>query len=505
MKNIFTLLLFAGSFLAPMMVISQITVKIDPNLKKPTHDILNAEQEVKVKETTQRIFLAYQQHASLYDKKSNLVTSETVRQFRDLFVPDATLPPDFMEQIREEIPVQEYGDKVITNLPTVGVQMIFDEASLKEIKYDPDGFFISIVEIQKTRYNYLDSKGEIRNSTSGKPMKQTIYISIPEKSPDRGYISRIAHVFEGTADLPSEQDTRIWAFSGGIGQGTLNVSESALWSDVHEASLLKSKTTLFSVGGELITTKIINPSRSPHKGLIFSLGIRYAIDKIETNFENFRTDTFPAVATEAANNTHKQTYIRYVGPIDGEEVITPNIFEIPVGIGLRLLNKKKTKLYLHARVIPRIVLNGDGDLIGPARYDGLLTYGSNNTKSQFRFLRNKAIKTGLLQSDLGFNAYQVGNIPLDLVAKPILKSTIAYQLSPTLYLDFSEYDETWGMLIGVDVTYHSKYIITSTPVETDLFRFPNDALYQSVVQQYSDKISSIGYGLRLGLFRKIIN
>src|SRR5688572_26669686 len=180
-QNIFMVVIV----LAPLSVFSQISLTIDPNLKKPSREILSVAHEADVKATTQSILQAYEKYASLYDKNTRLVTSESVKRFRDLFVPDATLPPDFKEQIREAISVQEYGDEVITNLQTEGVQMKFESAILKEIKYDADGFFVSVVELEKTRYNYLGTDGEVKHTTSGKQMKQTIYMLLPEKTPTR--------------------------------------------------------------------------------------------------------------------------------------------------------------------------------------------------------------------------------------------------------------------------------------------------------------------------------
>ena len=471
---------------------AQVNLRIDPNIKKPAASIMSAEKEAEVLQTTKNILNNYTQRISLRDPNSKIVTSEMINSFSELFAPTATLPDDYKAEVREVMQIRDYCNEIFLKMKLDGIQVVFNDFLLKEIKDDPDGFYKVYVDVTKTRYNYLNAAGKVEKSTSGKRMKQTMSIDIRKGSAHLGQIRSLVQVIEGKADRPFERDISVVGLSLGAGSGSITTTETPLFKTASSGSDFKTKSGLnVSIGFDFTTTKVVNARKSSNKNAQLLLGVRYAIEQVTANLSNFSVAPFQATATTSSAS---QSYSRKAGPINGTEKLTIGLLEPYLGLGYRVSNKRQSKLYVSLKAIPTFTISNSGNLEGLGRYDG--------TISRFRFLGNNSFRPDLLQNPLGAGPYQVGNRVLDSGLESNLKGALAFQLSPALYLDLTDDNPTWGISIGLDLTYHPTYLSSDDSYEEHALLFPDDRLQGSLHEYYSDKISAFTYGLRIGLYRK---
>jgi hypothetical protein len=493
---IFSMVLLAG---IPYSVFCQVNLRIDQNLKKPPSSVMSEEKKAEVIQTTTNILSAYAQRISMRDPDSKLVTTEMTNRFLELFIPTATLPADFKEEVRDYMQIRDYCNEVFLKLKLEGIQVILNDFLLREINYDPDGFFKVVVDITKTRYNYLNASGQLVKSSSGKRMKQTMVIDIRIASSHTGLIRSLAQVIEGKSDRPSERDIQFVGLSVGAGSGSLSYTESPLFKTTLAGSELSSKNGLnVSAGFEYSTTKLVNAKKSSDKNAQLIVGLRYTIEKVITDLSSFSLTPYQATATD---NGASQNYIRRVGPIQGQEKMNLGLLEPYIGLGYRLMNKRQSKLYLSVKAIPRFTLSNSGDFEGEGLYDGIIL-NAINQPTQFRFLRDNAVNPGLLQNPLGTGPYGVGEGPLASEVESELKGTMAFQVAPVLYLDLTDDNPTWGISIGLDITFHPTYLKNDSTFPSHALQYPEATLEGSLLEYYTTKTSAFTYGLRIGLYRK---
>jgi len=162
-----------------------------------------------------------------------------------------------------------------------------------------------------------------------------------------------------------------------------------------------------------------------------------------------------------------------------------------------------------------LVLNGSGSITGNALYDGIIINEDPNsdlavgTLSELRILQEMATQSNLVLDDAGFGAYDVGLQDLDYTAVPDLAGlTFALQLSPTAYFNFADNNPGWGLLVGLDLTYHLGSFLQHNPVNTvegDAFRYSDESGFDgsSLMNYYLDNLSGFSFGFRLGLFQRL--
>ncbi len=486
----------------PVMLISQVNLRIDPNIVKPSVSELSQEKEATLLETTKDIINAYAERISMLDPVNNFVSNEAAENFRKLFHASATLPEDFKKEIRLDIPIVNYCDEVSTKLENVGIQVSLDDIVLKEIMYDPDGYYKMKLGITKTRYNYINTSGMPETNSSGDVIKQVMTISIPANSLETGWIRSLEQVREGKSSLPPEYDFKIAGLSIGVGTGSLSYAESALWETANPGSQLMGNNGLnLSFGLDYNTTRLINARKSPKKNWLLSVGIRYAVEQINTNLDQF---SLPKYETTASDSFDTEDYIRDVGAmdgIDGLEKLNLSVLEAYIGLGYRVINKRNTKFYITGKVVPRFTLSNSGEFAGEGTYDGVILMDNGET-SDFRFLRPGAINPNLLYNPLGAGPYQVGNYNLSSSVKSELQATFAFQLSPTLYLDLTDDNPTWGISIGLDLAFHPTYLGNGNHFLDHSLQYPDTSLEGSLLEYYAESISAFTYGFTIGLYRK---
>jgi len=314
-------------------------------------------------------------------------------------------------------------------------------------------------------------------------------------------------------DRPIDDYTRVIGVSLGLGSSSFSPKTSAYWEQAHGASSLDVSGGLhFSLGAEFMTSRFITGRESRNKNLALSLGLRYSSYKTKTALRAFGLSPFEAVA-ERDDATNR--YVRLVSPVNADEDIRFGLLEIPLGVAYRLKKTGTMMFYVHGRLIPGLVLNGSGSITGNALYDGIIINEDPNsdlavgTLSELRILQEMATQSNLVLDDAGFGAYDVGLQDLDYTAVPDLAGlTFALQLSPTAYFNFADNNPGWGLLVGLDLTYHLGSFLQHNPVNTvegDAFRYSDESGFDgsSLMNYYLDNLSGFSFGFRLGLFQRL--
>jgi len=183
---------------------------------------------------------------------------------------------------------------------------------------------------------------------------------------------------------------------------------------------------------------------------------------------------------------------------------------VPIGVAYRFLNKQKFTFYTHFRFIPSFTLSGNGDITGTGTYDGIIINEATGEVSQMRILRMMAADPNLIQDSNGFGPYEVGeNQTISTSTEPELnRLTYLLQISPTAYIKFGDDNPGWGLMIGLDASYRLGSLLTHNPINDiseSPFRFSDDNFEGSLLSQYTDNVSALNFGLRIGLFQRLTN
>ena len=161
-------------------------------------------------------------------------------------------------------------------------------------------------------------------------------------------------------------------------------------------------------------------------------------------------------------------------------------------------------LYLSVKAIPRVLLSSSGDFNGRGIYDGIILM-QNGQPSEFRFLREDAIKQELLQNPLGAGPYQVGgDLPLIYDFESDYKGGVAFEFSPRLYLDLTDDNPTWGLMIGFDLSFHPTYLKNGGDGSVHGLLYPESLPDRSLLEYYATDVSALTYGFRIGFYRKSV-
>ena len=475
-------------------------VVIDPSISQSDVATIRAAIEKALNE--------YAAAAKLVDPEKKRVNEQSIDRFSALFSPNARVVKDYAEYPPQElIPFKDYALDVFNQLQLKGVEVIVEKVELLELKADALGFYVPVVMVQKRFFNSLSADGKVNSIAMGKTEKQRITFDIYKDDLERANISKIDF---GEDVEPPEQYTRLFQISAGVGSATFSPGLSAYWDEAHSASSLDVSGGInFSIGVEWMTDRFITPKTAPSRKLAFSVGLRYASYQFTSELRDFGLEPFDAVATSGTNTAR---YRRLVDSISADEELRFGTIEIPLGVAFALRKTQRSLIYLHARLVPTLVLGASGDLTGTGIYDGILynedpTSNGNGTLSEFRILREMAADPNLLDEGMGFRPYQVGrNVGINESADPDLQGlAFAIQLSPTAYFNFSDDNPGWGLLIGLDLSYHLGSFMKHDPVSSasdDALKFSDD-FEGSILDYYADDLSGFSFGLRIGLFQRL--
>jgi len=476
------------------------SLRVDPSISQA-----QLKQIIKTVENTLNEYTAA---SKLIDLDQKRVTEKSIDRFNKLFTPNAKVVKDYAEFVPMELmSYRSYSREVYNMFKLKGVEYVIQSAELVEVKSTALGFYEPIVMVNKKMYSYLTADGATKSIPSGRLERQKFRFDILKDDPTRANISRIDHAV--TLDPPDEY-TRIFSVSAGVGSSSYSPSTSSYWDQAHRNSSLDVKGGIdFSIGAELVMDKFLSSKTSSNRPLAFSVGLRYASHQVKTELRSFSIEPFEQTAVQ---DTASNRYWRHVGPVTGDESIRFSTLEIPLGVAYKLMKKQTSMVFLHARFIPSFVIGGSGNLKGNGFYDGILinedaSTSGLNTASQMRILRMIATDQDKIKATNGWEPYKVGrDEQIDLDADPELSgSTFAIQLSPTGYFNFSDDNPSWGVMIGLDLTYRFGSFIKHNPVDSTLdnaLKYTDD-FEGSLMSYYTEKVSGFHYGVRIGLFQRL--
>lgn len=510
-------------FILSLLVICCHTLVTSQNIKLTKASDLTVDPSINPADLNKMVDLLettlneYAEAAKLLDKTERRVTEASIDRFNSLFTPSAQILKDYAEFVPENpIPFKDYSLEVFNALRLKGVEVVIKSAVLKEFKYSPTGFYVPVIEVTKTIYNSLSADGTINSVATGNVYVQKFTFDIFEEDLSRATIS---HISSGADIKFPDQYTRLISASIGVGSGAFSPTLSSYWNANQSNANLDIRGGInFSIGGELLTDRLITPRTSSDRKLAFSVGVRYASYQWKSKLDSFSIEPFEQVAV-SIDSLNSNRYLRMVGPVSAEENLRFGVLEIPLGIAYYLVKKKTALVCIHARFIPSFVLGGSGNLTGTGDYDANPIIEDPNssligTPSDFRVLDIQATSNFDRTSDSGFGPYKADWDQVlgsdsgmnSLPAKPELSgATFAIQLSPTAYFNFSDDNPGWGMLIGVDLSYHFGSFIKHNPISNTLdnaLKY-NDDFEGSLLNYYATGVSGFSFGVRVGLFQRL--
>jgi hypothetical protein len=435
---------------------------------------------------------AYAQAASLLDERERRVTSASIDRFRALFNAAAELPEDYLEFVPSQpVTLSKYCNDVSLRLETRGVQVQINSARLLEIIDDQTGFYVVVVEVDKSIYNYLSEKGGAKTSTSGRHFKHKFYFDVLKSNLD---VVTIHHIL-GEPRRPAADYVRYLGPSVGVFLPIAQPTFSPYWNDNHagRSKLSINGSPSFSAGFEFLTNRLL-PRSATQKNLFITAGIHFTLTGYKPHLEELNIGEFDATAVR---NTHQLMYRRFAEDIQAEELINVGALTVPLGLGLLIKESKKSDVFIAARILPTFSLFNSGNLSGTGMYIAALP------EAMWQSNRPNSVRPDQLNDDNAFGPFIIGERALEgtpeLAVKPF---SLSLQLSPHVYFHLSNSNPNWSLLLGLDFTYGFGSLFEHQAVAGDLFRFP-DEYSGSIPQHYTSGMSSFAMGLRIGLHHRL--
>ena len=480
------------SFLALGLPLSgQVNLKTTAAKYPPT---LNAADQKKVVTSVQNLLNEYAEAATLLDATKRQVTSTSINRFRGLFNPTARVIKDYEEYIQgESVDIRTYTDQVFNRLLRQGLKVKIESAKLVEIKLDPAGYWVAFVELDKSFYNAATAGQEVKDISSGRFMKQMIQIDIKTNDLERAKIAGIKCIGCSTAIV--DDFVRYVGPSIGIFTGSFNPSLSSFWNNNHASSSLSTSAEPgFSFGVDFLTNAFTSKGATK-KNLFLTAGLRYSIYRMSTGVNDFAIAPY----TEMTPGSIALPYSRSARDISFEEKLNASVLEIPLGVAYRLKKGIKSDFLLGVKLIPSFVLSASGDIKGTGTYDAEIS------ESMWRLLEEGATDMGQIDEATRFGPFQSGeNLPISENSDPSTAGfLLSAQISPTYYLHFSEEESSWSLLVGLDLNFHlGSFLAHDENVSEDILKF-NDDYSSSFLQHYTDGMSGVTFGLRIGLHHRL--
>ena len=473
------------------------TIRLEmPSPKYPPTTTLKVQDRQQIIKTAEALINDYAKTATLLDEAQRKVNGSSIDRFRALFNPTAMIVKDFEENIQtERINVRTYTEGVFQRMERQGVRVKMGKAILKEIKDDPAGYWVVVIELEKLIYNAVSADQVVKNFSSGRFMKQEISVDIKKSDLERAKIAGINRIGgSGIAD----QYVRYLGPSVGAYMPFVNPSMSSFWQTSHAAtSTMNVKGEVsFSGGFDFLTNKMY-PSAAEHKNLFLTAGLHFSYLRLTTELRDFSIAPFDATASDG--NGNDTTYQRLVGPLMADEKLNIGLVEIPLGVTYRLKKSIKSDIMLSAKLIPTIVLSGSGDVSGKGTYDAMLD------NAMWRVLELDAINLAQTDNPDSFGPFQAGeDMPIKEMANPTLSSfMLTARVSPSVYFHLSENNSSWSLLLGFDLNFHLGSFLKHDDADTDVFHFSDDDYQTSLLQHYTDGLSAFSAGLRIGLHHRL--
>lgn len=473
-----------------------VRVQMSPNISVPSSNWDN-KKLVEIRKSLEDCLTDYVKYGSLFDEQKKKVTSNSIDNFHKLFFPGAKLVKDFVEHIpAERISIREYSSSVYNLLQMYGVQFKIEEAIIEEIRYDPAGFYVPVVKIEKSIYNYVKSSGKVE-VISGRFFTQYFHFDVSVTNLSKVKITDI----KGKDIVPPEEFTQILGFQAGAFMPLVNASKSDLWQDAHQNipvdHQLTSNGAISLKGGLLFkSNQIINPRNAKNKRLFWSIGAGFSLNRIENNLSNFGFSGLDTSATDP-NSLVEVQYQRMAYDINLKETLQFGTLEVPVGVSYRLIKKRMMSVFIDAHFLPAFTMINSGSSKGLGTYDGVI--------EEWRFLKDNATNPSVIQTDDGLGPFEVGDsVVIRKDGYNFSTNFFSYgvRVSPVIYWDLTDYNPNWGVKAGIDVTYNLKNPLKATNSQKEMLRYSHD-INDSVLLNYSKNVNFLPVGFYIGLYYRI--
>jgi hypothetical protein len=438
-----------------------------------------------------------------YVKVARFKPDETVRTeaeiidaFKSVFsAKTAVVMRDFeMYPGSELIGLDEYTRELLYYFPS-GFDFAVGEPSNLEIRNDGDDWYLVSLKLPKNMFSIVKDQ-QPTQKPDGLPREQNIFFQVNKKRMDRAEIMKISNA---STKGPAEDFTDIFTFFGTVGSGSPSVTYSDYWNaNQANSSLDVTGGFNYSFGAEYVSNRFVNAKGSSEKNFAISAGLIFSSFSLNSELSGFNS-SYDEVA---ANETGSQLYLRLVELPSISEETRINTFQIPLGFGYKVIDKREYFIQAFLKVIPGFVLGGSGNVTGNSVYDGILYLPDEATLSEFRILDESATNQATQTNPNNFGPYNVGEQEIDLESEPNLASTfLTLQFSPTAHFKFDNRSSVWGLSVGIDVGYQFSSLLEHNPIvngeQSPLGT--RDDFDGSLLNYFSSDSNGLVFGLRVGL------
>jgi len=463
-------------------------------------------------ENIEKHLAQYAEFGTLFDQDENKVTQKSHDRFLKLFTNTTAM----IVQDYEYAPIlrqraDEYALIVYNNLRQRGLEFKVEEAIVIDMGPVGSGtYYKATIEVTKRRYNYLKSDGSEQKFPGGELIKEKFLYDIRNDDLSNPSIGEIKlNSVQKLADV----NNQIISLSVGVGSSTQSYSEPNLKKYGDSGELSSVAGLNYSFGIDFQTDKWINKKSNPNKAFGLSLGLRFSSYSLNSELSNYSLDPFTQVLS---HNGDSQTYDRWVGPVSVQEDLRVGVLEIPLGISYELSAKQKSAFFITFRVVPTLGLSSSGTLTGDGYYEAQLWDEDDQTagvgKADFfvgNIIHGGSSDPSELETNGALDPYQTGLRNIESDVSPTLKPfSLALQLSPAVYLNFSDGDPSWGVMLALDLGYRFNSLIELNPASSrsDMpFRYSDTYNSQGLSSNFVSSASMFSYGLRIGIFRRLIS
>lgn len=477
-------------FVSLPLAAQTIKLKTEGSPKYPPFSALPYEQRQQVLATVEAHLNEYALAAPMFDDRQKKVTSEKVTEFQALFNPNAMMVKDYEENIQGElVTLRDYTSGVFNRLDRQGVQVKLGNATLLEIIDDQLGFWVVVVKVDKLIYNYVTEKQEVKINAGGRFLEQEFRFDVPKNDLNRARIARIARICRGKECDVAGDYARYMGLSIGSYLPFVSTSYSDFWQTTANPDNLDVKGEVsFFAGFDFLTNKL-SPKASVGKNLFVTAGLHFDYKRFSSSLTNYDVPLFDTLSEPSNGNT--LAYTRAATQINVDEKLDVGFLKVPLGIGIRMMRKRKAEFLLNMKLVPAFfILKSSSSLTGNGTYDALID------EADWRYLETQAAKV----DDQAYSPLRAGaDLSIDNEPNPDIKGfSLSAELSPTFYFHLSENNPNWSLLIGLDLNYNLGSFVQFNETNAYILRY-NDEYDKSLAQHYLKGMSNFSAGFRIGL------
>lgn len=466
-------------------------LEIAKDVKYPPEDVLSLEDRGRLIEAIELRLNQYAEAATLLDKSSRRVNTESIKRFQSLFTSTALLPKDFEEyESGSPIRLDDYCKLVNSRLGRHGIKVKIEKATLTEVANNSEDYLVFDLEVEKRIYNYVNSEYVVREVPSGRIKRQTIRFDVPMSDFKKSLINSIQSM--SNSKEPADY-VRYWGPSIGLVQSFFSPAYSALWTSSHAgASSMETSGKLGFYGGIDFMSNGLSPRPSPTKKIFLTAGLHVGNLRLTNRLSDFSISDFDWEAEDRDGD--KQDYIRSVSSLQATESINLWLLQLSAGAAWQVVKKiRKYEGFIHVALLPSFAISSSTALDeGRGTYDAKLF--------NWRALEEGATSIEDLDKEEGFEPYLTGerDIEDNIASVASTSFQMAVRLSPVFYYHLSDRKSGWSLFLAMDLTYHPASYLKHENAVDNMLRVPNE-YERSILQHYSSGMSAFSTGFRVGL------